>query len=239
MAASGASGPDYGDILAKGVRRAVAHAVPTITGGRLDSLMAELFGVADSAPTALVARDPPSCAIDCKAGCAHCCVVYVQVTPLEALHIARSLLARPADEVAALRKRVAAAHAKTAGRDAHDRIILAQPCPLLVDSRCSVYLDRPFACRGANSADVDACRKGFTSPGGVQLPTFVHQTTVYAAVGQGTAKGLSDAGVRSNLLELIAALHLALAHDDPVAAWQSGNLDFTPARCVMAQHKQP
>ncbi len=238
MGAAEASGPDYSGALENGVRRVVARALPDINGERLDALMAELFGLADSALAALVAKDPPRRAIACKAGCAYCCVVYVQVTPLEALHVARSILARPAAEVAAARQRVAAAHATTVGRDSDYRIVLAQPCPLLVDGRCSVYADRPFACRGANSADANACRDAFANPGGPLLPTFIHQSKTYAALGRGTAKGLSDTGVRPTLLELIAALHLALAHDDPLAAWRSGDLDFTPARCVMAKHEQ-
>ena len=238
MGAAEASGPDYSGALENGVRRVVARALPDINGERLDALMAELFGLADSALAALVAKDPPRRAIACKAGCAYCCIVYVQVTPLEALHVARSILARPAAEVTAVRQRVAAAHATTVGRDSDYRIVLAQPCPLLVDGRCSVYADRPFACRGANSADANACRDAFANPDGPLLPTFIHQSKTYAALGRGTAKGLSDTGVRPTLLELIAALHLALAHDDPLAAWRSGDLDFTSARCVMAKHEQ-
>ena len=231
MAAPKTPGPDYSAVLAKGVRGAVAKAVPALDGERLGDLMTELFGVADSAFASVVAKDPPRRTIACKAGCAYCCHLYVQVTPLEAIHLARALRARGAEALAAVQGRVAAAHRKTAGKDAEYRNFLAVPCPLLRDGQCSVYEERAFGCRGANSADADACRRGMGNSSSVPLPTFVHQRNIYAAVGNGAAHGLLDAGARPNVLELIAALHLALAHEDPLRAWQSGEIDFEPARC--------
>jgi hypothetical protein len=222
----------YGPALAAGVRGAVAKALPALTPERFDSLMRELFAVADSTLAAVVAKDPPRRTIACKAGCAYCCHLYVQVTPLEAIGLARAIRAQGAEALTAVKERVAATFAKTAGKDAAYRNVLALPCPLLVDGQCSVYAARPFVCRGANSADVDACRRGMGNASGVPLPTFVHQRTVYAAVGNGAAQGLRDSGVDPDLLELVAALRLALEHDDPLTAWRSGALDFTPALCV-------
>lgn len=232
------AGDDYSVALTKGVRGAVAKAMPELTAARLDAFLAELFGIADSTLARLVAKDPPRRQVACKEGCAYCCHLYVQVTPLEAVRIARSILARGAEAAAIAREHVAAAYKRTAGKDALDRNLLAVPCPLLQDGRCSVYGERPFVCRGANSADDDACRRGMGSATYVPLPTFIHQRNVYAAVGNGVAMGLLDAGERPNLLELVAALHLALAHDDPFTAWRSGALDFEPARCREAGKKR-
>ena len=222
----------YGPALAAGVRGAVAKAIPALDSQRFDALMGELFGVADSTLAALVAKDPPRRTIACKAGCAYCCHLYVQVTPLEAIGVVRAVQAQGPEALAAVSARVADTLLKTAGKDAAYRNILALPCPLLVDGQCSVYAARPFVCRGANSADVDACRRGMGSASGVPLPTFVHQRAVYAAVGNGAAQGLRDRGVDPDLLELVAALKIALEHDDPLTAWRGGVLDFSPARCI-------
>lgn len=246
MAARNPAAPaqDYRVVLAKGIRRGVAQALGPAEGGvparrmeaaKFDALMAELFRVAGSTFAGLAEKDPPQRTIACKEGCAYCCHLYVQVTPLEAIRIARVLQASlDAPALAAMKETIAAAHARAQGKDAADRMVLALPCPLLQDGRCSVYEDRPFVCRGANSADVDACRAGLGNPNGAPLPMYIHQRNVYASVGQGTAEGIRDAGYGTNLVELIAALNLALEHDDQLAAWQTGALDFAPARCLEA-----
>ncbi len=222
----------YGPALTAGVRTAVSKAMPALDSQRFDALMGQLFGVADSSLAALVAKDPPRRTIACKAGCAYCCHLYVQVTPLEAIGLVRAIRAQGPEVLASVKARVAGTFAKTEGKDAAYRNLLALPCPLLVDGQCSVYAARPFVCRGANSADVDACQRGMGSASGVPLPTFVHQRMVYAAVGNGAAQGLRERNVDPDLLELVAALKIALEHDDPLTAWRSGALDFAPARCV-------
>ncbi len=68
---------------------------------------------------------------------------------------------------------------------------------------------------------------------------YVHQRQVYGAVAQGAADGLRDAGVRPQFLELVSALKIALEHEDPVAAWRNGKLDFSAAACVEAAKKGP
>lgn len=226
------SNEDYRPALSKGVRRLVAQAMVGLDPARLDALMAELFAFSGQTFASLAAKDPPRRTIACGEGCAHCCHFYVQVTPLEVVHIARSLRAQlSADALARLRDRGAQAFVRARGKDAAARMVLAEACPLLEDARCTIYAARPFVCRGASSADAAACRSGLGNPNSVPVPMYIHQRQVYAAVGQGVADGLRDAGVRPHLLELIAALHLALAHEDPVAAWRDGRLDFSAAAC--------
>lgn len=233
-----APGSDYRPAISKGVRRLVAQAMVGLDGPRLDNLMAELFQFAGQTFDALAAKDPPRRTIACESGCAHCCHFYVQVTPLEAVRIARLLRANlPPDGLARLRERVHDAYTRVRGKDAAARMVLAEPCPLLENGRCSIYADRPFVCRGANSADAAACRNGLRNPQSVPVPMYVHQRQVYAAVGQGAADGLRDAGLRPHLLELVSALKLALEFDDPVAAWRSGKLDFAGAACIEVAKK--
>ena len=229
---------DYRPAISKGVRRLVAKATVGLDGPKLDRLMAELFQFAEQTFAALAAKDPPRRTIACGEGCAHCCHFYVQVTPIEAVGIARALRKNlPPDALTGLRQRVAQSYARVRGKDAAGRMVLAEPCPLLDGGRCSIYADRPFVCRGANSADASACRSGLGNPESVPVPMYVHQRQVYGAVGRGAADGLRDAGVRPHLLELVSALKIALEHEDPVAAWRNGTLDFSAAACVEAAKK--
>jgi hypothetical protein len=229
---------DYGAAITSGVRRKIAAAALTLTGAKFEALMAELCEFAESTFATLKAKDPPRRTIACKEGCAYCCHLYVQVTPLEAIRLAQVVKAMAPAARDATIARVESAYARVRGKGAAARNLMALPCPLLVEGRCTVYGERPMACRGANSADVEACRANIASDSGPKVPAYIHQRMVFAAVGNGVAQGLRDMGAQETLLELIAGLKLALAHDDPLAAWRSGALDFAPARCVEAERQR-
>ena len=59
---------------------------------------------------------------------------------------------------------------------AGERATSKLPCALLEDDKCIAYADRPFSCRGANSFDVELCRKMLD--GGKELTTYSHQRDV-------------------------------------------------------------
>jgi hypothetical protein len=171
-------------------------------------------------------------------GCAFCCRVQVQVSALEALNIAQGLIKTlSADDLAALKSRIAILDAQTHGLSHQDRGLLALACPLLVNERCSVYDTRPFVCRAANSVDAEQCRVMLTKGPDTQVTSYRHQKSVYGTIGAATAAGLADAQnskdgtteAGGTFLELTAALRMALDHPDPVAAWRRGILDFAPA----------
>lgn len=85
--------------------------------------------------------------VPCKAGCAHCCRMATLISTVEAEAIARVTglpMTMPADEVF-VRGDASAEQAQYEG----------QPCPMLKDERCSIYADRPFACRVHYSVDRD------------------------------------------------------------------------------------
>lgn len=101
--------------------------------------------------------------VSCRRGCAACCRQLVAVSPPEAFHLAEVV------DASAKRDVWAARFAEARGRldgsplgralDAKDipearalEIALAYPrlqlpCPLLEDEECSIYADRPAACR--------------------------------------------------------------------------------------------
>jgi Fe-S-cluster containining protein len=198
-----------------------------------------LIAVGDTTLAALTANDPPAEPLACGEGCAYCCRVQVQVSIIEVLNIAHGLIEKlSVDDLSALKSRIAVVDDQTHGMTHKERGVLALPCPLLSDERCSVYDTRPFVCRAANSVDVEQCRIMLAEGANTQVTSYEHQKTVYATIGAAAAAGLADgqraAGVEGDpggvVLELASALRLALAHADPITSWVDGALDFTEAQ---------
>ncbi|MDA1133120.1 MAG: YkgJ family cysteine cluster protein [Proteobacteria bacterium] len=231
-------GDGYQSKLAEGVLNLVARLVPELDAGGIAAMMRELYAIGETTLAAVARRAPPPQPLACAAGCSYCCHLYVQVTPVEALHLAASILRdRTPDEVDAVRRRVADLDATTRGMRAGPRATSRLACALLKDGKCTAYADRPFSCRGANSFDAEDCRQMLD--GNRKLTTYPHQRDIWFTIGRSLTAGIEDAGRPESQLELTAALALALAHDDPVAAWHSGALDFAPARCIEARPPAP
>ena len=229
---------EYQARLAEGVRGAVGRTVPGLDSGTLAELMRELFKVGEVTLAAIERRDPPQAPLACQAGCAHCCRLYVQVTPLEVIHLATAAIqSRTEEQLEELKTRVGNLDKKTHGMRSGERTTTRLPCALLEDEKCIAYEDRPFSCRGANSFDVELCRKMLE--GGKELTTYSHQRDVWFTIGKNLTTGIEDAGQSESLLELTAALKLALEHKNPLLAWQTGALNFASARCVEARPPAP
>lgn len=75
----------------------------------------------------------------CKKGCSGCCKMNVSITSVEAQRLAAAAGRR----MTQVRYPIAHPEERFAG----------VPCPFLVDEACSVYEDRPFACRAHFSFD--------------------------------------------------------------------------------------
>jgi Fe-S-cluster containining protein len=119
----------------------------------------------------------------CKAGCAACCHVSLDVFPSEALLIVAWARTLESSGRAALREALARAKASggAAGLDAAGR--RRPPCVFLADGLCAVYAARPVICRtqgaplqlkvddgkGNVTLSVDACPLNFT--GADEMPT--------------------------------------------------------------------
>lgn len=71
----------------------------------------------------------------CRNGCNHCCHMAVSVTVLEAREISKAAGVRYVD----VRQPMAI-------RDAQE-LFMGDPCPFLVEGKCSVYSVRPLSCR--------------------------------------------------------------------------------------------
>lgn len=91
----------------------------------------------------------------CRAGCAWCCHLRVEVRFADAAHLARRARADPR-----LEARVRATVARVEHLDPVARLRAAIPCAFLElkTGACSVYEDRPLACRAYRSRDAGWCQ---------------------------------------------------------------------------------
>jgi Fe-S-cluster containining protein len=104
--------------------------------------------------------------VSCRAGCAACCRYLVPVSPVEARRLREIVDAMPAPRRAEVEGRFAALRERLAGAGVLERLrqpetlspeerntlgaayfALDLPCPFLEGERCSIYPERPLACR--------------------------------------------------------------------------------------------
>ena len=112
------------DLIAKTMRTTNASATSKIR---------KIYALADDLGSAAKAF------VACKNGCAACCHMNVTISAIEAKQI----------EATTGRARIALSSSRT-----HDLAEFSgQPCPFLIDSLCSIYDVRPFACRKHVSFD--------------------------------------------------------------------------------------
>jgi hypothetical protein len=146
--------------------------------------------------------------IACRRGCAFCCHVDIDVTPLEAIRLAR-------------RAPGAGAGARPSARRA--------PCPLLSDGACTQYDARPYACRAVFSPDAKACEDGFASDRAVSVPSLDWPRALASCYITGEIAALDDLKLASHMVELRRALAILDADADAALRWLNG-ADIFPRR---------
>jgi Fe-S-cluster containining protein len=149
---------------------------------------------------------PPPQAIACEAGCAWCCHLPVGVTLAELAALVEEIARWPdADAFRAQVRQIAASRG--------DR----QPCPLLDENKqCRAYSVRPLACRGLNSFSARRCESHFFAGRGT-LRTWSPQFEIHCQTRDGVAAAIRELAGDVPLLELVAALDIALVL--PPAQW--------------------
>lgn len=157
-------------------------------------------------------------AVDCKAGCTHCCRARVEVTEPEIFHIARAL---KAGSVEALEARVSRLrhHQSAIAPDAPVRPV----CAFLDNQLCSIYAVRPAACRKAHSLSVSHCERG--AP---EIPQHLDLTLGAEVLMRGTANAYRQVGLATTAQELCAAVLQALEDDTAETRWLEGETVFGP-----------
>jgi hypothetical protein len=177
---------------------------------------------------AVTVQRPP--ALACKEGCDWCCSLDVGTTVPEVIRIAVYLRQNfSEEELGRLRERLARRAVHQRERQTSRRGEPPLPCALLVDHRCSVYPVRPLTCRGSNSTDPRMCKRFLTQPTTV-LPTYAPQNRIHVFVLDGMRAGVGEASLKGDLLELSAALRIALEQADAAERWLAGEPVFAAAR---------
>ena len=157
-------------------------------------------------------------AIDCQAGCSHCCSARVEALDPEVLRIAAALKTRPPAAIAALTERLRghAARAQASTAQTH-----RMPCPLLEQDLCTVYEVRPAVCRKTHSLDVRQC----ATPG-ADIPQSLEVLLKAEALSKGSADAYKHIGLAAAGHELGKALLLALTDPTAEARWMNGEAVF-------------
>jgi Fe-S-cluster containining protein len=173
-------------------------------------------------------------AIDCRAGCAWCCSLFVSATALEIIQIADYLGAnRTPDDIAALRERLAEREQLLAGKSAAQRSAARLPCVLLVNQQCSIYPVRPLACGSWTSTSAQRCEESWQLHWSATITANQMQLWLYGGVMLGLREGLDAYGLDSEQLDLAGALRIALDTPDTAARWLAGQPIFAAARVAL------
>ena len=161
----------------------------------------------------------------CRQGCALCCVFRVHVRAHEVFAIVNYIEANfSADQKRALMDRLEKHAARIAPMTRKEHEATNVPCPLLVDSACSVFPVRPFGCRGHHSLDLAACQYSYDHPEDSAFPNagdpeyrmLWHQM---AALANGAFEG---AGFDKQEYELGTAVLAALKNPASARRWRDG-----------------
>jgi Fe-S-cluster containining protein len=227
---TGVTGPEM-----EARRAARLSALEILRAGRTPLQVCEVAGqavaVADAAIQVAMVADPPRTASACREGCAWCCHKVVGTTVPEVLRIVTHLQqSLSAVELQEANERVARLHEQRKTLQARGRFRTSLPCALLVDNRCSVYPVRPLTCRGFNSSDARQCELSLDPRNRAVVPAYAPQQRLATLVLDGTRAGLAEAGLSGTLLELTAALHIALTDADALHQWRAGKASFEAAR---------
>lgn len=191
----------------------------------------DAVAVAEEAVRAVAASQPPRLPSACREGCAFCCHQTVGTAAPEVLRIAahlRQTLTPERMEATRLRVRQRAEQRRALRPDRLSRARL--PCPLLEGDGCTAYAVRPLTCRGFNSADARACERALQTGSAADIPAFTPQRRICTFVLDGMRAGVEEVRLDGELLELTAALDIALTVPNAAERWLAGEAIFGPAR---------
>ncbi len=171
--------------------------------------------------------------VACRAGCDFCCRVPMGVQAHEVLlaadylqaHFTPTEIAQTIERAAVHRARVAAPGVTLYGG-------LGQACPLLRESRCSIYEARPQICRAHHASNAKVC-EAFLSDPGVEIDR-VYIPPLRArmfAVMLGLDQGVTEAGFDDRAYDFGAALHAALTDSLCAFLWAQKKPAF-PDSCL-------
>lgn len=166
----------------------------------------------------------PAEALACKKGCSYCCHNFVSATAPQVFRIGRFIKETHKDDLAPALEKIFAAEDETRNVDRSRRFNERQPCAFLLDGVCSVYDQRPTACRGMASIDVSACEKRVD---GIPVPPA--HNLLKGLVDFGLFAALKACGLSHASYELNHAVRIVLEELDTEQRWLNGEDVFADA----------
>lgn len=172
-------------------------------------------------------------AVACRAGCASCCHVPVDVQAHEVLFAAEHILVHFSPEaLTAVIAQLAAHRGRVAAFAAGERDASRQACALLLAGSCSIYAGRPQPCRSHHTSDAAVCAAHLADP-------TIDITQVYIpglrarmfAVSMGIDEAIEAAGYDERSYDFGSALHEGLTNSFCLTAWLRHQSAF-PDSCL-------
>lgn len=163
--------------------------------------------------------------LDCQSGCDYCCYPPVSAAVPEVANIVAYIFSQlPEAEQQRLTEKVAQVYAQVNLMTGQERASSNVACPYLNQGKCSIYPVRPLSCRGFNSTSKGACQKVFEDTNKDQaIPAFVPLLASAQGLKEGMLAGLSQAQLKTPLVDLVRASHKLLHElDDNLVAWLEG-----------------
>jgi Fe-S-cluster containining protein len=158
----------------------------------------------------------------CHDGCDFCCYYRVAVSAHEILIIAEHIKAKwPKKEQNALILRLDEHSRTVSDMRKEEQISTNIKCPLLKDSRCSIYSIRPLGCRRHHAQNVEGCKYLHENPKNMQDRGTCHHE-LFHAIGQieeAIGAIFSACHYDTNSYELGMALHEALSSPKSFRRW--------------------
>lgn len=171
--------------------------------------------------------------VACGKGCSFCCKMWVDATPPETIYTVKKM--PPKQRQLAL-EAVERTCAQTSGLSIFERWGGANPpCPLLDEQgACSVYENRPVACRTLVSTNVDDCKSTFIDGSEEGFPSPDVWFTLRDSYNTALEGTLIHCGLAYQAHEWNDSLRIALTTPDAEARWLAGADDFAAAGMVAA-----
>lgn len=165
--------------------------------------------------------------VACGRCCSYCCHVHVAASPPEVLLIAEFVKNLP--NFPTMREHIRTIAGRIRGKTEVQRRDEKIPCALLTpDGACSIYLLRPFVCRGMTSLSVECCIGAYRDGRG-QIPRLEHVYQLSQTLVKATLRAVRELGLDSTLMELTIGVDFVLSNPDCFDRWLRGEMVFAPA----------
>ncbi|MCR6630792.1 MAG: YkgJ family cysteine cluster protein [Magnetospirillum sp.] len=145
-------------------------------------------------------------AIQCAAGCYHCCHQMVGITSAELALAREAVDALPEPQRGATRARIKDMAERGRGLDQAGWWQARLRCALLdEEGRCLIHAARPLPCRAMNSYSAETCRRSHAGER-LQIPMLAAQHRIHGHAQLGLAQALAESGEDTMVVGLGTAL---------------------------------